>query len=129
MLEAVAGGLSLCLCSHTRPISQTGTAGVILLRMDVVIVGTGCAFAVTVSWEHTWAGAGETMEREFWIWGWWVSVYFWCLKDDSPSYASLLPLLSSSLPSSCKHNNNKAASVNSGCDIYLKTGVFTYNRY
>lgn len=38
MLEAVAGGLSLRLCSHTRPISQTGTAGVILLRMDVVIV-------------------------------------------------------------------------------------------
>lgn len=33
-----AGSLSLRLCSHTHPISQTGTAGVILLRMDVVIV-------------------------------------------------------------------------------------------
>lgn len=37
-----AGGgavsLSLRLCSHTHPISQTGTAGVILLRMYVVIV-------------------------------------------------------------------------------------------
>lgn len=37
-LQAAAGGLSLRLCSHARPISQTGTAGVILLRMDVVIV-------------------------------------------------------------------------------------------
>lgn len=37
-LQAAAGGLSLRLCYHARPISQTGTVGVILLRMDVVIV-------------------------------------------------------------------------------------------
>lgn len=65
--------------------------------------------------------------------------YFWHLKDDSPqpsSSASLLSLLSpfSSFLSAflarlMQHNNNKAASVNSGCDIYFKIGVLTYNRY
>lgn len=82
MQQADAGGLSLRLCSHTHPISQTGTARVILLRMDVVIVQLDVHFCFTVSWEHTWAGAAETMGREFWIGG--VSAYFWHLKDDSP---------------------------------------------
>lgn len=53
---------------------------------------TGCAFGFTVSWEHTWAGAGETMGREFWI-SWRVSAYFWHLKDDSPQHFSSASLL------------------------------------
>lgn len=43
-----AGSLSLRLCSHTHPISQTGTAGVILLRMDVVIVQLDVHFGSAV---------------------------------------------------------------------------------
>lgn len=49
MLQAAAGSLSLCLCSHTCPISQTGTAGVILLRMDVIIVRLNVYFGFTQS--------------------------------------------------------------------------------
>lgn len=28
-----------------------------------------------------------------------------------------------------QYDNNKVASVNSGCDIYLVIGALTYNRY
>lgn len=64
-----AGSLSLRLCSYTHPISQTGTAGVILLRMDVVIVRLDVHFGFSVCWEHTWAGAAETMGRELFLGG------------------------------------------------------------
>lgn len=46
---------------------------------------TGCAFGFTVCWEHTWAGAADTMGRGFWMGG---GVYFWHLKDDSPQASS-----------------------------------------
>ena len=64
MLQAAAGSLSPCLCSHTRPIRQTGTAGVILLRMGVVIVQLDVHLASRLA-RSTWAA--ETMGREFWI--------------------------------------------------------------
>lgn len=70
-----AGSLSLRLCPHTRPISQTGTAGVILLRMDVVILQQDVHFGFSVCWEHTWARAAETMGV--------ASACFWALKDDT----------------------------------------------
>lgn len=70
-----AGSLSLRLCPHTRPISQTGTAGVILLRMDVVILQQDVHFGFSVCWEHTWARAAQTMGV--------ASACFWALKDDT----------------------------------------------
>lgn len=99
MLQAAAGSLSLRLCSHTRPISQTGTAGVILLRMDVVIVrldvhlaswlaGSTCGLEQERQWGGSFGSVGG------------ASAYFWHLKDDSPqpsSSTSLLCLLSPSL--------------------------------
>lgn len=98
MLQAAAGSLSLRLCSHTRPISQTGTAGVILLRMDVVIVRLYVHLASRLAWstrgleeERQWGGSFGSVGG--------VSAYFWHLKDDSPqpsSSASLLSLLSPS---------------------------------
>lgn len=61
MLEAAAGSLSLRLCSHTRPISQTGTAGVILLRMDVVIVQVDVHLA---SW-YAWSTCGQEQQTQW----------------------------------------------------------------
>ena len=97
MLQAAAGGLSLRLCSHTRPISQTGTAGVILLRMDVVIVRLDVHLASRL------AGSTRGLQRErqwggSFIWRG-VSAYFWHLKDDSPQPSSSASLLSPLIPS------------------------------
>lgn len=101
MLQAAAGSLSLRLCSHTRPISQTGTAGVILLRMDVVIVRLDVHLASRL------AGSTRGLEQERQWGGSFVSAYFWHLKDDSPqpsSSTSLLSLLAPSLaPPSLPH--------------------------
>lgn len=69
MLQAVAGGLSLCLCAQTRPISQTGTVGVILLRADVAIVRLDVRWASQFCSKRTWARAGETNEEVVLDWG------------------------------------------------------------
>lgn len=100
MLQAAAGGLSLRLCYHARPISQTGTAGVILLRMDVVIV------RLDVHLASRFAGSTRRLEQQrqcggsLRLEGGLESAYFWHLKDDSPqasSSASLVPFLGPSL--------------------------------
>lgn len=69
MLQAVAGGLSLCLCAQTRPISQTGTVGVILLRADVAIVRLDVRCASQFCSKCTWARAGEINEEGVLDWG------------------------------------------------------------
>lgn len=84
MLQAAAGSLSPRLCSHTRPISQTGTAEVILLRMDVVIVRLDVHLASRFAASTRGLEQEETMGREFlvalWERGWWGECLFLALK-------------------------------------------------
>lgn len=105
-----------------------------LVKNGCCYCAAGCAFGFTVCWEHTWAGAGETMGREFWKRrrrrG---ECLFLALKRWQSSTPSSFSFFISPPVSAFLHttlcDNSKSALVNTGRDIYLKIGVFTYNRH
>lgn len=107
-----------------RPVSQTGTGGVISLRQDVVFVWLEVRLARRRAESCCRGDNGEEVWGGAPISGSFKMTVLNPLPPPPHAPSSLLPPLRSSILSRfVGYNNNKQ------CDIYVKMGVFTQNRY